>query len=105
MVQLTITSAAQSAIVEYCRVRAAKDETDGEATALELDKLLKADIGSPVDHHELVEISKYLIRQSKDGSESIDGEVAKAWRLDTLLKGATVYRSFPPPSKEPVSAA
>ncbi|KAK5124527.1 hypothetical protein LTR85_001744 [Meristemomyces frigidus] len=101
MVQLTITSAAGLAIAEYCRQKKARQDHDGQAKAFDLEELSKADIGSPIDHHDLLEISKYLVRNSKTSDEAVGPAAARAWRLDILLRGATVYQPPPPPKKEP----
>jgi TMEM199 family protein len=101
MVQLTITAAAKAAIEEYCRLKRASEGEDEEQLA-KLQTLSKAELGSPIDHHELVHISKYLVQQHKDGRSATEDRLAKQWRLDTLLKGATIYQPPPPPKPEPV---
>ncbi|EME80860.1 uncharacterized protein MYCFIDRAFT_101139, partial [Pseudocercospora fijiensis CIRAD86] len=60
--------------------------------------LSKAEIGSPIEHQELIDVSKYLVSHGR-----CDGRIAKEWRLDTLLRGACVYRPPPPPKPEPTS--
>ncbi|KAF2174103.1 hypothetical protein M409DRAFT_16376 [Zasmidium cellare ATCC 36951] len=92
MVQLTVTAAGKAAVEEYCRLKTADGEGEGNER---LETLSKTDLGSPVDHHELVGISKYLVGKHRDSSE-----VAKEWRLETLLKGAVVYQPPPPPKPE-----
>lgn len=95
MVQLTVTAAGKAAVEEYCRLKSAAGE--GEENE-RLETLSKTDLGSPVDPHELVDISKYLVEKHRGSSE-----VAKEWRLETLLKGAVVYQPPPPPKPEKVS--
>jgi hypothetical protein len=98
MVLLTITSTAKHALDEVVGLH-------GEAIVdLDLRKRLesfrKADIGNPIEHSDLIETSRYIRQRQCSGSKV----TAKEWRLDTLLKAATVYQPPLPPKPEPVSS-
>jgi hypothetical protein len=91
MVLLTVTEAAKRAIDEYCRTSEEKaDDFKGSLAKLEVD--------SPIEHQHLIDISRYLVKHRAELSE-----VAKEWRLETLLRGAAVYQPPPPAKPEPVS--
>lgn len=92
MVLLTVTPAAKAAIDAYLEVETG--EADNDKTAKQREQLSQAEVGSPIEHHQLVSISRHLVQHS--------GGSARQWRLDTLLKGATVYQAPPPPKPEPV---
>ena len=96
MVLLTATEAAKAAIEEYCRLIKDAGGIDGQER---LQRLSNVDIGSPVEHADLIEVSRYLVdayrRQARD-------DQVRQWRLDALLKGATIYRRPPAPKPEPV---
>lgn len=105
MVKLTITPAAKAAIEEFCvKERAQSGDLDG-AQATKLDEFAKAEIGNPIEHHDLVNISRILVQQSREESKSAPADSGKQWRLDALLKGALVYQPSPPPKPEPVNSA
>lgn len=87
MVLLIPTPAIKLAIHEYGE--ASKDDSAAE--------LFAPDPDSPIQHHDLIAISQYLTRRFDDGGQSTDH-----WRVDTLLKGATIYQQPPPPKPEPV---
>lgn len=93
MVLLTVTLAGKAAIDAFIELD--KGEANDEETLKQQERLSQAEIGSPIEHHELVAISRHLVQH-------IEGS-ARQWRLDTLLKGATVYQPPPPPKPEPVS--
>ena len=96
MVSLTLTTAGKAAVDEYCRLHKLGDQSDEK-----LERLSAIELGSPIDHNDLIDISRSLVQKSHKGQ---DGEISiKQWRLDTLLKGATVYRPPPAPKPEPVS--
>lgn len=95
MVLLTITPAAKAALSEYCERQKDVDEGYSDEAKERREKLSTAEIGSPIEHHELVEASRFLVQNSQG--------VAQKWRLDTLLKGANIYQPPPPPKPEPVS--
>lgn len=97
MVLLIATPAAKAAVDEYLRLCVGCDEKN-EALQQKLDRLEKTELDGPVEHSDLIDISKWLLKE-QDGSN----EPAKRWRLDTLLKGTTVYQPPPPPKPEPVS--
>lgn len=94
MVLLTVTTAGKAAVDEYCKLNTAA--SDGDQGRLE--KLSKTELGSPIEHHELIDISKYLVQKHRGRNDA-----AREWRLETLLKGAAVYQPPPPPKPEPVS--
>lgn len=89
MVLLTVTPAAKLAIDAFV-----KTEAEDEDAVQQREKLAKAEIGGQIEHHELVNLSRLLV-QHTDGA-------ARQWRLDTLLKGSTIYQPPPPPKPEPV---
>lgn len=97
MVLLITTPAAKSAVDEYLRLRVGCDEKD-EALQPQLNRLEKTEPGGPIEHSDLIDISKWLLKEQNESNEP-----AKRWRLDTLLKGTTVYQPPPPPKPEPVS--
>lgn len=102
MVLLTLTPAAKNAVEEYCESKRSPNEDDDEnELEVKLEKLSKLEAGSPIDHHDLTEVSNFLVQQSRD--ENDGNGVAREWRLDTLLRGAIVYQPPPPPKPEPVS--
>ena len=97
MVLLTLTAAGKAAIDEYCRCY----RTDDDEKENRLERLSGIELGSPIDHNDLIDISRFLVERS---SRTQDERVTpKEWRLDALLKGATVYRPPPAPKPEPVS--
>lgn len=96
MVQLTVTPAAKAAIEEYSRRQRAPPADSTPQDSERLEKVSHAAVGTPIDHQDLVDISRYLVENSNED------EIAREWRLDTLLKGATVYQPPPPPKPEPV---
>ncbi|KAM3414091.1 ATP-dependent RNA helicase chl1 [Cercospora zeina] len=93
MVLLTITPAAKAALSEYFTRLQDVDEGYSDEAKERREKLSTAEIGSPVEHHELVEVSRFLV-------QNVQG-AAQEWSLDTLLKGANVYQPPPPPKPEP----
>lgn len=95
MVKLTVTDAAKAAIDEYCRIGRDRFLDEGPDKG-DLESL---EVGDPVDHHHLVSISKCLVNSAY--AETDEGS-AHQWRLDTLLRGASVYQPPPPPKPEPV---
>lgn len=97
MVLLTTTPAAKVALVEYCRRQKDIDGGCSDEAKERREKLSTTEIGSPLEHHELVEISRFLVHDAAS-------DIAKAWRLDSLLKGAHVYQPPPPSKPEPVRA-
>ena len=103
MVQLTITSVVKTAIDEYCKQSRSSHDDENERSILELTTLAKTEIGGPIEHHDLVQISKYLVRVGQSEASDVDSRPYKHWRLDTLLRGASIYTAPPPLRKEPVS--
>lgn len=91
MVLLTVTPAARVAIERYRALKSTEDEDDirKRTSALE--------IGSPIEHEDLIQISSYLRRYDRNANLS-----THEWRLDTILKGASVYQPPPPAKPEPV---
>lgn len=97
MVLLTVTTAAKAAIDEYVAFSATQDTSNDLKQRLE-----DVAIGSPVEHSDLIDVSKCLIAKTRSEA-SVSTFPPSEWRLDTLLKGAEVYRAPPPPKPEPVS--
>lgn len=96
MVLLVTTPAAKAAVDEYLRLRVGCE--NNEALQQQLDRLEKTELDGPVEHSDLIDVSKWLLKEQYDSNEP-----TKTWRLDTLLKGTTVYQPPPPPKPEPVS--
>lgn len=99
MVQLTITAAAKTAIDEYCRLKTLDQIHPDTSWKERQEKLLNLNVGNPVDHHELIEVSRYLVQRHGDSDP-----LARQWRLHCLLRGTLVYHPPPPPKPEPVRA-
>lgn len=99
MVLLTVTPAAKAAIERYLAVEEGPLSGQGSELNATPDDLRNSEVGSPISHDDLIEMSKALIQQAlhKD-----DKTVAKEWRLESLLKGAKVYQEPPPSKPEPV---
>ena len=95
MVLLTLTEAAKAAVDEYCRLKRAANEHDDS-----VQKLSSVELGSPIEHNDLIDVSKFLIERSQESE--VDGAPARQWRLDSLLKGAIVYQMPPSPKPEQV---
>lgn len=104
MVQLTVTSAAKAAIEQFCKLRTLPEEkTDTDAGARDkLQTLSNLELGSPIDHSDLIDIFRFLNRSATTEGKGSD---ADRWRLDTLLKGTAVYQPPPPRKPEQVSYA
>ena len=100
MVQLTVTVAAKAAIEEYCKQRGLSNKPKQGDPHSSVGDLSELETGSPIDHNDLVEISTFLLKTEERHKDSA---ARKAWRLDNLLKGASVYQAPPPPKPEPVS--
>ena len=92
MVLLTVTAAAKTAIDEYCESKA-HDEI-----LAQIKKLSTLELGSPIEHSDVIEISSFLTQRPRESTED-----ARQWRLDYLLRGAIVYQPPPPTKPEPVS--
>lgn len=101
MVLLTVTSPAKEAIEEYCKLQQNSDGFEEAGVKAKWEELLKAEIGSAIDHNDLIQISTFLLQRARQGDDSALG---REWRLDTLLKGANVYQAPPLPKPEPVSS-
>jgi hypothetical protein len=95
MVLLTTTQAAKAAIDEYLALHA--DDHEDDSLQQRLERLGKVSLEGPVEHADLVAIS-ISAREGKNASK-----ISRQYRLDTLLKGATIYQPPPPPKPEPVS--
>jgi hypothetical protein len=96
MVLLKTTPPLKAAADEYLRLHAGSEKS--EPLQQQLERLEKAELDGPIEHSDVINISKGLVKQCQDSDTS-----AKNWRLDTLLKGTTVYQPPPPPKPEPVS--
>lgn len=97
MVLLTVTPAAKAAIERYSALRTSDDFADNSGSDLQIEQLSALEIGSPIDHENLIKVST-LLKQCRH-RESINNQ---PWRLDDLLKGASVYQPPPPAKAEPV---
>lgn len=95
MVLLKTTPALRAAVDEYLRLHANCE--NGEVLQQKLERLEKAELDGPIEHSDVTDISKRLVEEHHGNGASI-----KIWRLDTLLKGTTVYQPPPPPKPEPV---
>jgi hypothetical protein len=96
MVLLITTSAAKTAVDEYLRLYVGSEKSEAQQHILE--RLGKAELDGPIEHSDLIDVSKRLVKEHQG-----NGTPTKKWRLDTLLKGTTVYQPPPPPKPEPVS--
>lgn len=95
MVLLKTTTTLKAAVDEYIRLHAGSEKS--EPLQQQLERLEKAELDGPIEHSDVIDISKRLVKEHHDSDTS-----AKNWRLDTLLKGTTVYQPPPPPKPEPV---
>ena len=96
MVLLQTTSTLKAAVDEYLRLHVNCENS--EPLQHQLERLEKADLDGPIEHSDVINISKRLVNECQSSNAS-----TKNWRLDTLLKGTTVYQPPPPPKPEPVS--
>ncbi|KAK0815837.1 ATP-dependent DNA helicase chl1 [Friedmanniomyces endolithicus] len=94
MVKLIVKSAANDAIDEYCAQKRSQEPTVDDAEEARLQRLSGLEIGKPIEHHDLIDISRFLTQRG-------NGPGARRYRLDVLLKGALVYQPPPPPKPEP----
>lgn len=99
MVLLTVTRSSKAAISHVANLRSSKTGDDGDEAGhqLPLERLCGLEIGSPIDHDALIKLSSYLRRQDPEF-----GDDGHDWRIDCLLKGASVYQPPPPAKVEPV---
>ena len=98
MVLLTVTPAAGTAIEEYVKLRRSNAESAEESEEW-LRTLSETQVGSQIDHGDLLRISKFLVGNCRENDKTT---TAKEWRLETLLRGASIYQPPPPPKPEPV---
>jgi hypothetical protein len=96
MVLLITTPAAKAAVDEYLRLYVGSEKSEGHQHILE--RLGKVELYGPLEHSDLIDVSKRLVEENQGNDAP-----TKQWRLDTLLKGTTVYQPPPPPKPEPVS--
>jgi hypothetical protein len=96
MVSLIVTQAAKAAVDEYLRLHDGCENSETQQHILE--RLEKAELDGPIEHSDLIDVSKQLVTDNQGNDIP-----TKQWRLDTLLKGTTVYQPPPPPKPEPVS--
>jgi hypothetical protein len=96
MVLLKTTTTLKAAVDEYLRLHAGSEKS--EPLQHQLERLEKAELDGPIEHSDVIDISKRLVKEHHDSHAS-----TTSWRLDTLLKGTTVYQPPPPPKPEPVS--
>jgi hypothetical protein len=97
MVLLTATQAAKAAIEDYLALHA--DDQEDDPLRQRLERLEKISLDGPVEHADLIAISK----AAREDKNAIKTSSPRQCRLETLLKGATVYQPPPPPKPEPVS--
>jgi len=98
MVLLTVTEAAKIAVDEFCRRKGLATEHDADPELCS--RLAKVQVGGTIEHHELIHISRYLLSRARDEEDSAAREPTRKLRIDTLLRGATVYQAPPPPKPE-----
>ena len=96
MVLLQTTPTLKAAVDEYLRLHANCENS--EPLQHQLERLEKADLDGPIEHSDVINISKRLVKECQNSDAS-----TKNWRLDTLLQGTTVYQPPPPPKPEPAS--
>jgi len=96
MVLLRFSPTIKAAAEEYLRLHV--DCEDDETLQHKLEQLEKIELDGPIEHSDIIAISKRLLKECIHTNTP-----AKTWRLDTLLKGTTVYQPPPPPKPEPVS--
>lgn len=96
MVLLKTTPTLKAAVDEYLRLHT--DLENSELLQHQLQRLEKTDLDGPVEHSDVIDISKRLVQGCQNSDAS-----TKNWRLDALLKGTTVYQPPPPPKPEPAS--
>lgn len=101
MVVLTITPGIKSAVDSLFQ-----DESDNQAIQNLRRKLLSPSaseivIGDSIRHGDLTNVSRLLLGRVQEGR--LDINTSLQWRLDTLLKGTSVYKLPPLQKPEPVS--
>ncbi|GAB7322945.1 hypothetical protein MBLNU13_g05481t2 [Cladosporium sp. NU13] len=94
MVLLNTTPTLKAAVDEYRRLHA--DCENNDPLQHQLARLEKAELDGPLEHSDVIDISKRLVNEYQRSDAS-----TKTWRLDALLKGTTVYQPPPPPKPEP----
>ncbi|KAF2007901.1 hypothetical protein P154DRAFT_418970 [Amniculicola lignicola CBS 123094] len=98
MVLLTTTRAVVRAL------ETARSVAEDELLALERPSeppLVDAQAGSPISHAQLIDLAK-LLKRHADKLETGEGaQDAMPYRLDSLLRGCSIYTPPPPPKKEP----
>ena len=97
MVLLTMTAASVAAVQECVRL-GFKNATEAKSSAEP--QLDDPEVGKPISHGQLIDISRHLKKHYQD---AIHEEPQVPYHLDQLLRGSHVYISPPPPKKEPVS--
>lgn len=99
MVLLTVTPAIKVAISALIESGKGAENGSGEDFTTKLEGWKAAETGSPIDHSDLIQVSQQLVATARMNGRA---ELAREWRLDTLLKGAMVYQKPLPPKSEPV---
>ncbi|KAI7664028.1 hypothetical protein KC318_g7974 [Hortaea werneckii] len=98
MVLLTVTPTAKVVIEEYCANPQHGQQDDQSGSDLDVQALSQLQVGSPIEHHQLVALSRLLVGRGKVSGH----EAGRArYRLDNILKGAKLYQPPPLPKKEP----
>ncbi|KAI7091026.1 hypothetical protein KC356_g1060 [Hortaea werneckii] len=98
MALLTVTPTAKGVIEEYSLEPQHGQQDDQSGSGLDVQALSQLQIGSPIEHHQLVALSKVLVGRSKVRSDEAGGA---RYRLDNILRGAKLYQPPPLPKKEP----
>lgn len=99
MVLLTVTVATRKGIEEYCKSKSSLATERDKESKERLEKLSRLSEGDPIEHDDVIEVSRFLLKNNKKEHEET---LVKEWRLETFLKGAVVYRPPPPEKPEPV---
>lgn len=97
MVLLAATQAAKAAVEELKSLSAIQQSSKGCSLNEILGRLAALQIGEPVDHEDLIQISAHLVKTIRE-----NGHDSHKWRLEFLLRGASVYQPPPPAKSEPV---
>lgn len=101
MVLLAVTPIVKDAVEQFNKTcQLSNDDTTNEIKT-DLGELVQLELGDPIEHSKLVEISRVLVKRARKGDEQ---SLSREWRLDTLLKGTSIYQLPPLPKQEPVSA-
>jgi hypothetical protein len=98
MVLLCMTAAIVAALEQHQKGQTARQDASEKAPSGE-PSLENPQVGSPISHFQLVEISKALRREAQGGQRH--DRISDDFRLSTLLRGAAFYNPPPPAKPEP----